>query len=107
MTEELKKRALKKSKTTAGIPESVTVYDERISDLIDDAVIEMRTGGVPQSVIDEGAAPVISCIAHYVCYELRGDTGETKDANWHLGKFERKVFRLSLEQPGATMEGLL
>lgn len=107
MTEEFKKRALKKSKTTAGIPDSVTVYDERISDLIDDAVIEMRTGGVPQSVIDEGAAPVISCIAHYVCYELRGDTGETKDANWHLGKFERKVFRLSLEQPGATMEDLL
>lgn len=107
MTEEFKKRALKKSKTIAGIPESVTVYDERISDLIDDAVIEMRTGGVPQSVIDEGTAPVISCIAHYVCYELRGDTGETKDANWHLGKFERKVFRLSLEQPGATMEGLL
>ena len=60
MTEEFKKRALKKSKTTAGIPDSVTVYDERISDLIDDAVIEMRTGGVPQSVIDEGAAPVIS-----------------------------------------------
>lgn len=107
MTEEFKKRALKKSKTTAGIPDSVTVYDERISDLIDDAVIEMRTGGVPQSVIDEGTAPVISCIAHYVCYELRGDTGETKDANWHLGNFERKVFRLSLEQPGATMEGLL
>lgn len=107
MTEEFKKRALKKAKIAAGIPDSVTVYDERISDLIDDAVIEMRTGGVPQSVIDEGAAPVISCIAHYVCYELRGDTGETKDANWHLGKFERKVFRLSLEQPGATMEGLL
>ena len=40
----------------------------------------------------------------YVCYELAGDIGETKNANWHFSKFERKVFRLSLEQPGATLE---
>ena len=107
MTEEFKKRALKKSKIAAGIPDSVAVYDERISDLIDDAVIEMRTGGVPQSVIAEGSAAVLSCIAHYVGYELAGDAGESKTANWHFGKFERKVFRLSLEQNGDTMEGLL
>lgn len=107
MTEELKKRALKKSKTTAGIPDSVTVYDERISDLIEAAVIKMRTGGVPKSVIDEGSALVFSCIAHYVCFELRGDTGETKDAKWHHDKFEDTEFLLSLEKEGATMEGLL
>lgn len=107
MTEEFKKRALKKSKTTAGIPDSVTVYDERISDLIEAAVIKMRTGGVPKSVIAEGSAIVLECIAHYVCFELRGDTGETKDAKWHHDKFEDTEFLLSLEKEGATMEGLL
>lgn len=107
MTEEFKKRALKKSKITAGIPDSVTVYDERISDLIEAAVIKMRTGGVPKSVIAEGSAIVLECIAHYVCSELRGDTGETRDAKYHSTKFEDLEFLLSLEKDGATMEGLL
>ena len=104
MTTEQKENILKKVKKSAGIPDSVTVYDERIEDLIPDAVVEMKTGGVPQSIIDEASPAVITTIAHYVCYELAGDIGETKNANWHLTKFERKVFRLSLEQPGATLE---
>lgn len=107
MTAEKQKEILKKVKKNAGIPETVTVYDERIADLIPDAIIEMRTGGVPQSVIDEASPAVITAISHYVCYELAGYTGETKNADWHLKKFERRVFRLSLEQPGATMEGLV
>lgn len=104
MTAEKQKEILKKVKKSAGIPETVTVYDERISDLIPDAVVEMITGGVPQSIIDEASPAVITAITHYVCYELAGDIGETKNANWHLTKFERKVFRLSLEKPGATLE---
>ena len=104
MTTEQKEEILKKVKKAAGIPETVTVYDERIDDLIPDAVVEMITGGVPLSIIDEASPAVITTIAHYVCYELAGDIGETKNANWHFSKFERKVFRLSLEQPGATLE---
>lgn len=104
MTTEQQEKILKKVKKSAGIPETVTVYDERIEDLIPDAVVEMITGGVPQSIIDEASPAVITAITHYVCYELAGDIGETKNANWHLTKFERKVFRLSLEQPGATLE---
>lgn len=107
MTAEKQKEILKKVKIPAGIPDSVTVYDERIADLITGAIIEMRTGGVPQSVIDEASPAVITAISHYVCYEMAGDIGETKTASWHFAKFERKVFRLSLEQPGATMEGML
>ena len=104
MTTEQKEKILKKVKKAAGIPETVTVYDERIDDLVQDAIIEMRTGGVSQTVMDEASPAVITAITHYVCYELAGDIGETKNANWHLTKFERKVFRLSLEQPGATLE---
>ncbi len=104
MTTEQKEKILKKVKKSAGIPETVTVYDERIDDLVQDAIIEMRTGGVSQAVMDEASPAVITTIAHYVCYELAGDIGETKNANWHFSKFERKVFRLSLEQPGATLE---
>ena len=107
MTTEQRKNILKKVKKSAGSPETVTVYDERIDDLIEAAVIKMRTGGVPKSVIDEGSSLVISCISHYVCYELRGDTGETKNANWHHTEFENLEFLLSLEKEGATMEGML
>ena len=39
MTTEQKEEILKKVKKAAGIPEAVTVYDERISDLIPDAVV--------------------------------------------------------------------
>ena len=60
MTTEQKEKILKKVKKVAGIPETVTVYDERIDDLIEAAVIKMRTGGVPKSVIDEGSSLVIS-----------------------------------------------
>lgn len=107
MTEEFKKRALKKAKIAAGIPDSVTVYDERIGDLIEAAVIKMRTGGVPKSVIAEGSAPVISCIARYVCYMMEGENGDSKKADWHLREFNQQVFDLSLEKDGDTMEGLL
>lgn len=107
MTVEKQKEILKKVKIRAGIPETVTVYDDRIADLIPDAIVEMRTGGVPQSVIDEASPAVVTAIGHYVNYELAGDTGDTKEADWNLKKFERKVFRLSLEQQGATMEGLV
>lgn len=107
MTEEFQKKALKKAKQAAGIPDSVTVYDERISDLIEAAVIKMRTGGVPKSVIAEGSALVISCIARYVCYLLEGENGDTKRADWHLREFTQQVFDLSLEKEDAKMEGLL
>ena len=107
MTTEQKEKILKKVKKAAGIPETVTVYDERIDDLIPDAVVEMITGGVPLSIIDEASPAVITTIAHYVCYELAGDIGETKNANWHHSEFENLEFLLSLEKDGATMEGML
>ena len=107
MTAEKQKEILKKVKIRAGIPESVTVYDERIEDLITGAIIKMRTGGVPQSVIDEASPAVTIAIGHYVRFELDGDTGETKNASLHMDMFNDMVFALSLEQPGATMEGLV
>lgn len=107
MTAEKQKEILKKVKIRAGIPEAVTVYDERIADIITGAIIKMRTGGVPQSVIDEASPAVTIAIGHYVRFELDGDTGETQKAKWHHDMFKDMVFDLSLEQQGATMEGLV
>ena len=107
MTTEQRKNILKKVKKAAGIPETVTVYDERIDDLVKDAIIEMRTGGVSQAVMDEASPAVIEVISIYVKYGLRADAGDTANAKWALTRFKDRVFALSLTPAGETLGGFL
>ena len=107
MTTEQKEKILKKVKKSAGIPETITVYDERIDDLVSDAIIEMRTGGVSQAVMDEASPAVIEVISIYVKYGLRADAGDTTNAKWAQKRFEDRVFKLSLTPAGATLGELL
>lgn len=107
MTAEKQKELLKKVKKAAGIPETVTVYDERISDLIQDAILEMRTGGVSKSVMDEASASVIVTIGVYVRSGLDGDVGDIQSEAKRLKLFEDRVFKLSLTPDGETLEGML
>lgn len=107
MTTEQKEKILKKVKKSAGIPETVTVYDERIDDLVQDAIIEMRTGGVSQDVMDEASPAVIEVISIYVKSGLRADAGDTANAKWAQKRFEDRVFKLSLTPDGTTLEGFL
>lgn len=107
MTTEQKEKILKKVKKSAGIPETVTVYDERIDDLVQDAIIEMRTGGVSQAVMDEASPAVIEVISIYVKSGLRADAGDITNAKWALTRFKDRVFALSLTPAGETLEGFL
>lgn len=107
MTPENLEKILKKVKQNASIPENVSVYDEQITDLIPGAIIEMRTGGVPKSIVDECSPSVIITASHYICYELDGYIDSIKNADWHLRQFERSVFRLSQEKEGDTLGGLV
>lgn len=107
MTAEKQKEILKKVKKSAGIPETVTVYDERIDDLVQDAMIEMRTGGVSQAVMDEASPAVIEVISIYVKAGLRADAGDITNAKWAQKRFEDRVFALSLTPAGETLGGFL
>lgn len=107
MTEEQKEKILKKVKKPAGIPDSVTVYDERIEDLIQDAILEMRTGGVSKAVMDEASASVIATIAVYVRSGLDGDVGDVQSEAKRLKMFKDRVLKLSLTPDGETLEGLV
>lgn len=107
MTAENLEKILKKVKKNTGIPETVSVYDEHIAELTQDAIIDMRTGGVPQSIIDEMSPPVITAISHYVGYEMDGEAGNLQRANWHLTHYNDRVRKLSLEKPGATLGGFV
>lgn len=107
MTAEKQKEILKKVKKNAGIPETVTVYDERIEDLIQDAILEMRTGGVSKVVMDEASASVIATIGVYVRSGLDGDVGDVQNEAKRLKMFKDRVFKLSLTPDGETLEGML
>lgn len=87
---------LTKIKERCGIPASVTVYDSEYQSLIDDCMEEMRTAGVPASLLssDNVNQRVLTCIVLYV-KSYRGD--DRSDTEKYLEMFHRKVFKLSLE----------
>lgn len=84
-------------KTRCGIPTSITTYDSEYQDLINDCIEEMKTAGVPDSLLsfDTSVNPrVLTCIVLYV-KSYRGD--DRSDTEKYLEMFHRKVFKLSLE----------
>ena len=87
---------LKSVKARCGIPASVTAYDSEYQSLIDDCMEEMRTAGVPASLLstDNINSRVLTCIVLYV-KAMRGD--DRSDTEKYMGMYRRKVFKLSLE----------
>ena len=83
-------------KERCGIPASVTVYDSEYQSLIDDCVEEMRTAGVPASLLssDNVNQRVLTCIVLYV-KSMRGD--DRSDTEKYMDMYRKKVFKLSLE----------
>lgn len=83
-------------KERCGIPASVTVYDSEYQSLIDDCIEEMRTAGVPASLLSDTSVNqrVLTCITLYI-KAYRGD--DRSDTEKYLSMFHRKVFKLSLE----------
>lgn len=87
---------LAKIKERCGIPASVTVYDSEYQSLIDDCMEEMRTAGVPASLLssDNVNQRVLTCIVLYV-KSMRGD--DRSDTEKYMDMYRKKVFKLSLE----------
>lgn len=83
-------------KERCGIPASVTVYDSEYQSLIDDCIEEMRTAGVPASLLSDTSVNqrVLTCITLYI-KAYRGD--DRSDTEKYLEMYHKKVFKLSLE----------
>lgn len=88
MLEEIKQRC--------GIPASVKVYDSEYQSLIEDCIEEMKTAGVPASLLSsvDVNPRVLTCVCLYV-KAYRGD--DRSDTEKYLEMFHKKVFKLSLE----------
>lgn len=87
---------LESVKVRCGIPASVIAYDSEYQSLIDDCVEEMRTAGVPASLLssDNVNQRVLTCIVLYV-KSMRGD--DRSDTEKYMDMYRKKVFKLSLE----------
>lgn len=87
---------LEQVKSRCGIPASVTAYDAEYTGLIEDAKEEMRTAGVPASLLasDIVNARVLTCITLYI-KAMRGD--DRSDTEKYMDMYHKKVFKLSLE----------
>lgn len=83
-------------KTRCGIPTSVKAYDDEYQSLIEDCIDEMRTAGVPASLLSDTPVNqrVLTCIVLYI-KACRGD--DRSDTEKYLSMFHKKVFKLSLE----------
>lgn len=83
-------------KTRCGIPTSITTYDVEYQSLIDDCMEEMRTAGVPASLLSSDVVNprVLTCITLYV-KSMRGD--DRTDTEKYMDMYRKKVFKLSLE----------
>lgn len=87
---------LESIKQRCGIPASVKAYDVEYQSLIDDCMEEMKTAGVPASLLSDVAVNprVLTCVCLYV-KAYRGD--DRSDTEKYLDMYHRKVFKLSLE----------
>lgn len=93
MTEAKFEKILKKIKKRAGVPESVTIYDDEFSDLINGALFDMDEAGVPAELLEDPPAQVINVIVFYVNM-ARAENNKTADSFKNL--YKDFLFRLSL-----------
>lgn len=85
-------------KLRCGVPSAITVYDTEFKDLISDALEDMRTAGIPETLLeDKGDSTnprVLTAVSLYV-KAMRGD--DRTDTDMYLNLYHKKVFKLQLE----------
>ena len=93
-------------KTRIGYEESITAYDDEIKDLMESAVMDMLTAGVPEDMFEYTAPQgqtvtidkrILNAIALYVQAYIEQDRSDT---NRYTSLYKRIVFKLSLEDGG-------
>jgi hypothetical protein len=87
---------LEKIKKRCGIAEGINVYNEDISDYIEDALEDMKTSGVPPDILqkDTNDPRVLTAVTLYVKAYLGNDRSDTR---MYLDLYRKKVFRMTLE----------
>lgn len=98
---------LEEVKIRCGIPENITVYDEsEIKPLIEDAIADMKSGGVPESILPvsadaENADPrAVTAVSLYVLAYHGQDRADTEK---YLNLYHKRAFKLSLEPEGTDV----
>lgn len=87
-------------KERVGYAESVTAFNQEITDLAEAAVTDMLTGGVPEAMfVNEGVDKrILNTISLYVNAYIEHDRADTQK---YLDLFHKNVLKLSLEDGGA------
>lgn len=85
-------------KLRCGLPTSITVYDTEFTELIRDAIEDMKTAGVPEALLEDKGEDtnqrVLTAVALY-CQALRGS--DRSDTATCLDLYHKKVWKLMLE----------
>lgn len=86
-------------KSRCGIPESVTVYDDaELRPLIEDALEDMRTAGVPAWILEDKGVDtnprVLTAVTHYVNANRGSDRSDTQIC---MRMYRNKLRKLQLE----------
>ena len=86
-------------KIRAGYDIEVTAFDTEISDLMESAVMDMLTSGVPEDlfVTENLDKRILNALALYVQGYIEQDRTDT---NRYMNLYKRSVFKLSLEDGG-------
>ncbi len=71
-------------KLRCGVPSAITVYDTEFKDLISDALEDMRTAGIPETLLEDKGANtnprVLTAVSLYVKAMRGDDRTDTSDA---------------------------
>jgi hypothetical protein len=86
-------------KLRCGYEIDVTAYDDEIRELMESAVMDMLTAGVPEDlfVTDNLDKRILNALALYVQAYIEQDRSDT---NRYTALYKRVVFKLSLEDGG-------
>lgn len=86
---------LEKIKKRLGISPSVTVYDDELSDLIEDAKLDMLMSGIPIFMVQTEPPTIINTIVLFI--KKNGfDETDVKKIEQYSKMYDNKVLRLSL-----------
>lgn len=84
-------------KSRCGILSAVTVYDDEIQALINDALEDLALSGVDEALIEEPIPGVVTAVVLYVRAYLGSDRSDTTK---YMNLYRQKVFRLALADDG-------
>lgn len=81
-------------KQRCGIAAGIKIYDDEISDYMEDGMRDMIDSGVPEALARSDDKRVLTALTFYVKAHLGNDRTDTET---YMDLYKKKVFRLTLE----------